>query len=360
MTQSKLPVLDTFSALCEIASPSGQEDAVRAYIVEYLKERLAIVPFVDEAGNVYHYEQGVGEPLLLCAHMDTVQPGLAQQVVVRDGYVYSDGSSVLGADDKCAIAAMLEAIVALRQQKRAHRPFEILFTVREETDGGMRAFPRKMLRSKQALIADHADPIGTIVTAAPYVTGYGITARAPGGHVGEITADTVHPLHFFHAFSQRFPPQKTRDTITNIAIVRMGESYNSVPQSVYFTGEIRTFTQKDEAAFVAGVSAAVAELDARYKTASTLELFPYCQGYKLNKKDTARTRSILNRINIPVQETSVYSVGDFNILAEWGITPINVANGARDVHTTHEHISIESLTTLQTIIEYHLQSEYHD
>lgn len=347
-------VLNTFQALCEIASPSGHEDEVRAYIVNYLKKHLNISPFIDRAGNIYHSEAGYGEPLLLCAHIDTVLPGLSQKTVVRDGYVYSDGKSVLGADDKCAVAAMLEAIVWAKQTKKPHRAFELLFTVREETDGGIRDFPREKIHARQALIADHADPIGTLVTAAPYVTGYGITVRAQGGHVGEITAKTVHPLYYFQAFARRFTPCKKRSTITNIAIVRMGESYNSVPQSIYFTGEIRTFVQNDEQLFVQRIQQTVEELDKRYGTKSELELFPYCRGYRLTSGDIKMTSDIFKKHNIKLVMKDVYSVGDFNILSEWGITPINIGNGARDVHTTHEHISISSLTNLYDIIISHL------
>lgn len=349
-------VVQTFRDLCEIASPSGHEDEVRAYILSYLKTHLAIEPYVDQAGNIYVSEPGAGEPLLLCAHIDTVQPAAPQKTVIKDGIIYSDGAHVLGADDKCAVAAMLEAYVAVKKSGRAHRAFELLLTVREETDGGLRDFPRKKIRSKRALLSDISLPIGTIVTAAPYVTGYAITVTAPGGHVGRITRDTVHPLNFFQAFSRVFGPKKTRDTITNIAIVRMGESYNSVPQSLYFTGEIRTFSQRDHERFVDGIQKQTAELDMKYGTTSTLELFPYCVGYRLRKKDTDQTCQVLQSLGIAIDAKGVYSVGDFNILAEWGIAPVNIGNGAHDVHTTHEHIAIDSLIALQSIIEQHIIS----
>lgn len=348
-------VVRTFQDICEIASPSGQEEEVRSYILKYLKTHLHKTPFVDRAGNIYLHEAGYGDPLLLCAHIDTVQPAATQQTVIRDGIIYSDGNNVLGADDKCAVAAMLEAYVSVKKSGNPHRAFELLLTVREETDGGLREFPRTKIQSTQALLSDISLPVGTIVTAAPYVTGYAVTVTAPGGHVGRITSETIHPLRFFQAFSRRFGPKKTRDTITNIAIVRMGESYNSVPQSLYFTGEIRTFSKRDHERFVDAIGAETASLDKRYGTASTLELFPYCVGYRLRKKDVSHTQQVLMELGLSVDAKGVYSVGDFNILAEWGITPVNIGNGAHDVHTTHEHIAVESLITLQTIVERHLQ-----
>lgn len=347
-------VTDTFISLCSIASPSGREARVREYILKRLAPYVTDEVHVDAAGNIYVSESGYGEPLLLCAHIDTVEPAGDQVPMVKDGVVYSDGQGVLGADDKSAVAAMLEAYIHIKTSGKAHRAFEILFTVREETDGGLREFSRKKIKSSTALIADISLPIGTIVTAAPYVSGYAVTATAPGGHVGRITKDTIHPLHFFQAFARTFPPRKTRNTITNIAIVRMGESYNSVPQSIYFTGEIRTFSQKEHDTFMQSIQQKVRELDVRFGTKSSIELFPYCVGYRLTKAHVAHTKKILQRAGHEVVTQGVYSVGDFNILAEWGITPINIGNGAREVHTTHEHISIVSLTSLYEIIISHL------
>lgn len=347
-------VTDTFIELCSIASPSGREDRVSEYLLKHLAPYVAENLHVDAAGNIYISESGYGEPLLLCAHIDTVEPARDQTPVVKDGVIYSDGQGVLGADDKCAVAAILEAYIRLKTSGRANRAFEILFTVREETDGGLREFPREKIASKSALVADISLPVGTIVTAAPYVTGYAVTVTAPGGHVGRITRETIHPLNFFQAFARAFPPRKTRDTITNIAMIKMGESYNSVPQSLYFTGEIRTFSQKDHELFAPSIMKKVQELDAQFGTKSSLEVFPYCVGYRLKHSDIMRTKKILQRAGHPVVSQGVYSVGDFNILAEWGITPINIGNGARDVHTTHEHISIESLVALEQIIHDHL------
>lgn len=347
-------VFNTFIELCSIASPSGKEERVRAYILNRFK-KLHLEVFVDTVGNIYTSKKGTGKPLLLCAHLDTVLPATNQTPVIREGVVYSDGTSVLGADDKSSVAAILEAVEEIVTSGKNHRSFEILFTVREETDGGLRSFPREKIMSQSALIADIGLPVGTIVTAAPFVTGYSITVGAPGSHVGRFTNKTVHPLSFLTSFIQALPFGRLRDdVITNIAMVKMGESYNSVPQSLYFTGELRTHDAAYHKTFVKTLSSIVPNLDKKLKTESKLELFPYCTGYILSKNEITETEKILSEQSLPVRKETVFSVGDFNILHEWGIIPVNIGNGAMDVHTTHEHIAVESLSQLQTIFRNHL------
>ena len=105
-------LLETFVSLVRIDSPSGQEAAIRKELVGRL-EALGLEVQVDETGNVLGRREGEGEPLLLSAHMDTV-PGVGIQPQVNDGLVCSDGTTILGADDKSGVAVILEVLEILR------------------------------------------------------------------------------------------------------------------------------------------------------------------------------------------------------------------------------------------------------
>jgi acetylornithine deacetylase/succinyl-diaminopimelate desuccinylase-like protein len=106
-------ILQTFLKLARISSPSGHEEQVAAAITAHLAN-LGVACENDEHGNLLARVPGVGEPLLLTAHMDTVVPCDHVQPVVRDGVVYSDGSTILGGDDKAGVAIILEVVEALR------------------------------------------------------------------------------------------------------------------------------------------------------------------------------------------------------------------------------------------------------
>ena len=104
----KSELLDLFLNLCRIDSPSGEEKSVGDYIINYLTSHK-IRASHDAYGNVIAKIAGEGKPLVLSAHLDTVEPGRGVKPVVRDGVVRSDGRTVLGADDKAGLTAAIAA-----------------------------------------------------------------------------------------------------------------------------------------------------------------------------------------------------------------------------------------------------------
>ena len=112
-------LLNLFLDLVRIPSPSGQEGAVADAIAAQLRG-MGLSVERDEAGNLLSYLDGEGEPLLLTAHMDTVTPCENVRPVVRDGVVYSDGTTILGSDDKAGVAVILEVLRALRDGRGVH------------------------------------------------------------------------------------------------------------------------------------------------------------------------------------------------------------------------------------------------
>src|SRR6185312_7500465 len=127
-----------FDRLCKtlleivgIPSISGHEEQVRTYLEHRLSD-LGVAYQVDEAGNLIGLLSGEGKPLLLNAHMDRVPPGRGHQPVLRDGILYSDGTTNLGADDAAGIAIILEVLTRVIQRQLPHPPLIVVFTVQEE------------------------------------------------------------------------------------------------------------------------------------------------------------------------------------------------------------------------------------
>ncbi|MGH2352710.1 MAG: M20/M25/M40 family metallo-hydrolase, partial [Chloroflexota bacterium] len=165
-------VLDTFLRLVRIDSPSGQEQALAEHLEPELRQ-LGLETWRDETGNVLGRRagrgQGAGQPaLLFSAHMDTVQPGCAIQPQLAEGVIRSDGTTILGADDKAGITAILEALRQVEADGLDCRPVEVAFTVQEETGlTGAKQLDKAALRSRQAVVLDSNGPVGTIVNQAP-------------------------------------------------------------------------------------------------------------------------------------------------------------------------------------------------
>src|SRR5207249_2163384 len=119
---------NTLIELVGMPSTSGHEEHIR----NYLEQRLAALGLstqVDGMGNLVATLAGEGKPLLLNAHMDRVPPGLGHRPGLRDGILYSDGATNLGADDAAGIAIILEVLARVVELHLAHPPIVAVFTV---------------------------------------------------------------------------------------------------------------------------------------------------------------------------------------------------------------------------------------
>ena len=105
---------------------------------------------------------------MFSAHMDTVVPGENIKPQIRDGYIYSDGTTILGSDDKAGIAAILEAIRHIKENNIEHGDIELVFFIAEE--GGLfgsKHLDYSLVQSKMAFILDSGGPVGDVIVQGP-------------------------------------------------------------------------------------------------------------------------------------------------------------------------------------------------
>src|SRR5437588_12499057 len=135
-------VIDLFTELAALPSPPGAERAVADVVVRYLRD-LGLEVEEDDAGeqvgstigNLYcrvEPTDGSGRPIFLCAHLDTVPPEGPIEPVIEDGVVRNAGGTILGADNKAAVASMLHATRLVLGEGKPHAGIELLFTPKEE------------------------------------------------------------------------------------------------------------------------------------------------------------------------------------------------------------------------------------
>ena len=115
--------------MAKIPSPSGKEQKVSEYVVDFLKKHN-IETHKDNFGNIIAKIPGKKEPMILCAHLDTVEVGSDKiKVVKNEKTITSDGTTILGADNKDSVAAILEMIDYLKENNIEHRTIELVFTL---------------------------------------------------------------------------------------------------------------------------------------------------------------------------------------------------------------------------------------
>ena len=128
--------------LVQIDSHSRKEREVAQRIKKYCEEMGAQVE-IDKAGeavggntgNVIARFPGTitnAQPIMMSAHMDTVVPGEGVKPIVEGDIIRTDGTTVLGGDDKSGCAVVIEVIRCLQEQNIPHAPIEAIFSICEE------------------------------------------------------------------------------------------------------------------------------------------------------------------------------------------------------------------------------------
>jgi len=240
-------LLKTFVDILSVDSYWGNEDRVVA-IIRPLLETVGAVCSQDDIGNLIAKWPAKGKqshPIMLNAHMDTVQPTPGMRPVVRDDAVYSDGSSVLGADDKAGVAAIIEAVLAVHDSGADHGPVELVFTVGEDVGQfGADAFDPNDIDARVAFVLDAGGPVGNVITrqAGSYMFEAVFHGRA--AHAGIAAADGISAIAMQARAVGNMTLGRVDDvTVANVGVVSGGQAANIVPPEAKIVGQARSLDQ---------------------------------------------------------------------------------------------------------------------
>ncbi len=351
-------VLDTFLALVRIDSLSGDEGAVAERLRGYLKDAGCQV-WSDPAGNLLARRAGQGAgstlpPLLLSAHMDTVEPGHGIQPRIVDGVVRSDGTTILGADDKAGVAAILTALRQTNGKGSSCCPVEVAFSVQEEVGLiGAKHLDLTQLASKTAIVMDSAGPVGSIVARAPSQDTMTIEITGQASHAGVapeqgVSAVVVAARAIAGMRLGRIDPETT----ANIGVIRGGMATNIIPAHVTMRGEARSLDEGRLKAQTAHMrecfETAAHELGAKVdfwveRSYASINLSP----------DSAVVRRVSRAMAAIGVEASLISTGggsDANIFMGAGIETANLGFGMMRPHSVDEHIAVADLRQAALIL----------
>ena len=185
---------ETVLQLVRIDSHSKEEKDVATYVARALREAGCEVR-VDDAGTKVGGNTGnvIGRlagtkpdapPLLLSAHMDTVTPGKGVRPVRKDGRILTDGTTILGGDDKSGVAIILEVIRSLRGATFPHGDIDVVFSICEEIGLlGAKHFDVSSIRSQRAIVLDSTDA-SSLFTRAPSSDHFEFVVHGLEAHAG--------------------------------------------------------------------------------------------------------------------------------------------------------------------------------
>uniref|UniRef100_A0A7C2EBF1 M20/M25/M40 family metallo-hydrolase n=1 Tax=Ammonifex degensii TaxID=42838 RepID=A0A7C2EBF1_9THEO len=357
-------LLHEFLELCRVDSVSGQE----RQLCDLLKARLGALGLTvreDQAGAfgngtagniIAHLPATVPDRprLLFCAHMDTVEPGRGVKPVVgADGIIRSAGDTILGADDKAGIAAVIEAIRVVQENKLAHSGVTVVFTIREETGlVGAKALDAG-IQADYGFVLDATGQPGEIVVRAPSqdkltATVYGRAAHAGVNPEAGINAIYVAAQAIAAMQLGRIDPETT----ANIGTINGGKAVNIVPDTVYLEGEVRSLKKERRAAHTALICRILEETAQKAGARVEVNVELLYEGFDLSAAAPVVrfTREAMSLCGLEPVLTQSGGGSDANILNARGIPTVNLATGMENVHTTGEEIAVADLVALTRLV----------
>ena len=350
-------LLDTFLSILRIDSYHPNEDPVIDALRPKL-ERAGVRLRADRHRNVIGYWPGAGtrageEPVLLCAHTDTVRPTAGMQPVLRDGAVHTDGSSVLGADDKAAVAAIVEAVETIAADGNPHPPVEVLFTVGEDVGHiGSRAFDATNVRSPMAFVPDIDGPVGGIVMASPWAETFRVTFRGRAAHAGTQPETGRSALQMAaRAIDRMRLGRIDAETTANAGLLAGGEEANVIPPHASLTLQVRSLDQDQFHAHRAALLACCRQGAAAFGGSIDAQSEDVMAGYRFSDRDAPvqRAEAAIRAAGLEPWRTTSCAVSDANELNAKEVPTVVISVGYRDIHTNRESMPIDELNRLAEV-----------
>jgi len=352
-------IVDLFQNMVQVDSESGNEAKFVQHLKGILERELGAECTLDAHGNLIATlpakNSSVTEPVMLAAHADTVKPGVGIVPVIENGVIRSEGDTILGADDKAGLAAIIEAV----RKADCHPPVEIVSTLGEETGlNGAKALDLNLVRSRRAFIVD-GDRLDQVIIGGPTHISLDITVIGKAAHAGMEPEKGISAIRVAAAAISAMPEGRIdEETTANLGIIEGGMIRNGVPERVFIKGECRSLNHDkalaqaaamreafERAARGAGAQVEI-EIEVEYKARQTDE------SSEIVQTAMAAVRSV----GIEPKAMVITGGTDALVLANRGVDAVVLGFGGVDAHATTEHIAIAELEKSAAILKNLIES----
>lgn len=295
-----------------------------------------------------------GPTIYFTCHMDTVTPGKGIKPSVKDGYVVSDGTTILGSDDKAGIAAILEGLRALKEQNATHGTIQLLITVGEESGlVGAKALDPSLLKADYGFALDSNGKVGDIIIAAPTQAKIKAVVHGKAAHAGVNPESGISAIQVASRAIMRMPLGRIdEETTANIGIIQGGQATNIVCPRVDVLAEARSIVPEKMEAQVEKMKKAFADAAEEFNTEIDVDVQVMYPGFKFGEEHlvTQKAMEAVKRVGRSPRLLSSGGGSDANVVAGFGIPTVNMAIGYEEIHTTNERMPIEELNKAAELV----------
>ncbi|MBV8170500.1 MAG: M20/M25/M40 family metallo-hydrolase [Candidatus Eremiobacteraeota bacterium] len=301
-------------------------------------------------------------PLLLNAHMDTVPPANGVKPQREDGKIRSDGTTILGGDDKSGVAVVVEVVRTLKERAVAHGDIEIAFTICEEIGLlGAKALDIASLRSREALVLDAPSP-AELVVKAPSADRFEFVVHGVAAHAGMAPENGISAVRVAAEAIAAMPLGRVdAQTTSNVIVAYGGDAVNVVPDRCVVRGEVRSH---DAAALDATTAAIRRSLqDASARASISLNGSPArawieerCEreytamDVPLDAPIVELMLGAARDLDLPLKAVTIGGGSDANVFNARGVPAVILGTGMREIHTVHEWLDLSDFYTCADLV----------
>src|SRR5436189_189916 len=308
-----------------------------------------------ETGNLIAHLPGTADApaLLLCAHMDTVVPGEGVKPIVEDDVIRTDGTTVLGGDDKSGVALVCECVRVCRERGLRHPPLDVVFTICEEVGLlGAKHLDLSRVRARRGLVFD-SDAVGLAFTRAPGANHLEVVVRGKAAHAGMAPERGVSAIRVAaEAIASMRLGRIDAETTANIGRIEGGRATNIIPDEVRVRGEARSHDLVRLAAQTDHMRACFEEAAARHPGARVEVQVEAAYQPMAVAEDSAIMRLVVAAAARTGRTVTAAGMGggcDANVLNGRGLEVVNLGTGMREIHTTGEWLKVSDMVAAAEI-----------
>jgi tripeptide aminopeptidase len=339
---------------CEVEEDGAADEILRTFERE-VRERL--IEQTPRTGNLIATLKGnvEGAPtILFSAHMDTVVSTEGIRPDLENGVVRTDGKTILGADDRAGICAILEAIRYLQENDVKHGDLQFVFTVAEETGlYGSRFLDMSRIKAEYAFVMDSGGAPDTIITAAPAEVDFTVLVYGKAAHSGVNPEDGINAIKVAaEAIAHLQLGRIDEETTMNVGIIKGGEKTNIVADRCEILGEVRSRNNQKVSEQMAKVHAAFTLAAEKYGARVDIDEFMMYGSFNLSEEDEVVRLAMagLRKAGLEPKLAARGGGSDTNNLNNNGIPAVNLGVGATNDHTVHEEVKVVDLLAATRIV----------
>lgn len=332
----------------KIDSISKNETNFAKRLIKDLKA-LKIKCKQDKIGNIICRIKGKvrkAPRLMLNAHIDTVEHSEKIIPQIVKGVIKTKRNTILGADNKAGVAAIMEALTILAEKHLLHGDLLIVFTVQEEIGlFGAKSLNPKSLKADFGLTFD-GGRVEEIIIKAPSQYNINVEVFGKAAHAGVHPEDGINAIQVASkAIAKIKLGRIDPETTANIGIIEGGIATNIVPEKVILKGEVRSHNKRKLKTQIKKIENRLTRTCSKHKARLKLRTELVYESFKVKEKEKmiVQARKVLKNMGLKPRTKQTGGGSDANIFNSFGIKTIILGVGAQKVHTPQERVAISDL-----------------